>query len=250
MENKSFVFFASWLAPVEMLNEVEVGEYLLAIATYGTTGQRLNVSDKVALALALVYHDIDAARDKYVETCKKRQEAGRRGAAKTHWIEVEQMVANGGKCCQMVANGGLNDNDNDNDNIKKPSKKRKTFAKPTKEEVDAYIIEYAGKKGVAACFDAEQWLSHYESNGWLVGKNKMVDWKGAIRTWFGNRANVAQPAQPVAQPTAQEIEDRRKPLDDFEQSRKTRLPAHIVREAIAAGLSPAEYIKKIGYVQG
>jgi len=29
----------------------------------------------------------------------------------------------------------------------------------------------------------EQWYAHYESVGWKVGKNKMIDWQGAIRTW-------------------------------------------------------------------
>jgi hypothetical protein len=27
------------------------------------------------------------------------------------------------------------------------------------------------------------WYDHYQSNGWMVGKSKMKDWKAAIRTW-------------------------------------------------------------------
>lgn len=30
---------------------------------------------------------------------------------------------------------------------------------------------------------AEAFMGHYESNGWMVGKNKMKSWRGAIQTW-------------------------------------------------------------------
>jgi hypothetical protein len=34
---------------------------------------------------------------------------------------------------------------------------------------------------------ADQWLAHYESNGWKVGRVKMRDWKATVRRWhFSN----------------------------------------------------------------
>ena len=51
------------------------------------------------------------------------------------------------------------------------------FAKPTLEEVQAYITE----KGYSV--DAERFVDYYESNGWKVGKNAMKDWKAAVRNW-------------------------------------------------------------------
>lgn len=33
---------------------------------------------------------------------------------------------------------------------------------------------------------AEQWLNHYESNGWMVGKVKMDNWKASVRNWEHN----------------------------------------------------------------
>lgn len=51
------------------------------------------------------------------------------------------------------------------------------FITPTLEEVTAYCHER--KNDV----DPEQWMDHYTSNGWKVGKSKMVDWKAAVRTW-------------------------------------------------------------------
>ena len=31
--------------------------------------------------------------------------------------------------------------------------------------------------------DAERFIDFYESKGWFVGKNKMKDWKAAVRNW-------------------------------------------------------------------
>ena len=56
-------------------------------------------------------------------------------------------------------------------------KKREGFAKPTLDEVKAYVIE----KGYR--FDPEAFYSFYESNGWKVGKNPMKSWKDACTTW-------------------------------------------------------------------
>jgi hypothetical protein len=31
--------------------------------------------------------------------------------------------------------------------------------------------------------DPESWYDHYEAKGWMIGKNKMKDWKAGVRTW-------------------------------------------------------------------
>ena len=31
--------------------------------------------------------------------------------------------------------------------------------------------------------NAETFIDFYESKGWKIGKNKMKDWKAAVRTW-------------------------------------------------------------------
>lgn len=53
----------------------------------------------------------------------------------------------------------------------------KRFVKPTLEEIKAYCTER--KNSV----DAENFFNFYESKGWLVGKNKMKDWRASVRTW-------------------------------------------------------------------
>ena len=73
-----------------------------------------------------------------------------------------------------------NDRDTESDTPDKPAK-RTSFQKPTLEEV----IEYCKERGNKVI--PEKWYNHYESNGWMVGKNKMKDWKAAVRTWEHNR---------------------------------------------------------------
>ena len=68
-----------------------------------------------------------------------------------------------------------NDNNENNDN-----KKVRRFAPPTIDEVKQYCLER--KNNV----DAIRFINYYESNGWMVGKNKMKDWRAAVRTWEGS----------------------------------------------------------------
>lgn len=64
-----------------------------------------------------------------------------------------------------------------------PQTPRKKFIKPTVEEVRNYCIER--KNNV----DPEKFIDFYESKDWYIGKNKMKDWKAAVRTW--ERSNTS-----------------------------------------------------------
>ncbi len=59
----------------------------------------------------------------------------------------------------------------------KPTPKRKQFIKPTLDQVKEYCKERNNS------VDPEKFIDFYDSKGWMVGKNKMVDWKGSVRTW-------------------------------------------------------------------
>lgn len=58
----------------------------------------------------------------------------------------------------------------------KPPSRHK-FSPPTVEDIKAYCRENG------YMVDAERFVDHYASNGWMVGKNKMKDWKAAVRNW-------------------------------------------------------------------
>jgi len=57
------------------------------------------------------------------------------------------------------------------------SNKKAFFKKPTVEEVHQYCNERKNK----VCADA--FIDFYESKNFMIGKNKMKDWKACVRTW-------------------------------------------------------------------
>jgi hypothetical protein len=71
--------------------------------------------------------------------------------------------------------------DNTNININNinltDSNKKAFFKKPTIDDVKNYCI--LRKNNI----DAEAFIAFYESKGWMVGSNKMKNWKQAIVTW-------------------------------------------------------------------
>jgi hypothetical protein len=56
----------------------------------------------------------------------------------------------------------------------------KRFVPPTVEEVTTYLKEnnyaYPGRY-------ADEFVSFYEAKGWMIGKNKMKNWKMATKQW-------------------------------------------------------------------
>jgi hypothetical protein len=53
----------------------------------------------------------------------------------------------------------------------------RAFAPPSLQEVSDYCNER--KNNV----NPQKWHDFYSAKGWMVGKNKMKDWKAAVRTW-------------------------------------------------------------------
>lgn len=72
-------------------------------------------------------------------------------------------------------------------NIKRKKKKIENTIPPAIEWVVMYFQE-KGVTGKDGEYQAERFMDHYSSNGWLVGKAKasMKDWKAAVRNWLKN----------------------------------------------------------------
>ena len=68
-------------------------------------------------------------------------------------------------------------NNNDNNDNKSIVNKSTRFSPPTIDEIKDYCVKRNNS------IDANTFFDFYESNGWLVGKNKMKDWKASVRTW-------------------------------------------------------------------
>ena len=66
-------------------------------------------------------------------------------------------------------------------------KKTKKFVKPTIEEIEAFAHELNLKN-----LDAQYFYDYYESNGWMVGKNHMKDWKATAKNWNRRQFNTSR----------------------------------------------------------
>ena len=75
-------------------------------------------------------------------------------------------------------------------------RKVKQFIPPTREELKEYVLE----RGVN--IDIDRFLDYYQANGWMVGKNKMKDWKATVRNWSRSQRQE-KTAERVKKPTTQ-----------------------------------------------
>lgn len=106
---------------------------------------------------------------------------------KAYTLDVNKMDT---KCIQDVSVGkdSIGKDRLGEDSIVKDSKgesvrgeKAKRFIPPSVEEVEQYCLERSNN------IDAQSFIDFYESKGWMIGKNKMKDWKAAVRTWERSR---------------------------------------------------------------
>ena len=74
------------------------------------------------------------------------------------------------------------------DSATPPPTRSKRFVPPTVDEVSAYCQERGN------CVDPQRFVDYYSSNGWMVGKNKMKDWKAAVRNWEQKDKQYGRPA--------------------------------------------------------
>jgi len=118
---------------------------------------------------------------KCLKTLKKHQivETKRRGVPAKQYFKInEQLVV------KFLNNLSLRKCTTINKN-KVITIHNKYFNKPTTFEVQDYCKLRNNN------IDAEAFIDFYESKGWMVGKNKMKDWKSAVRTW--ERREVKKP---------------------------------------------------------
>lgn len=71
---------------------------------------------------------------------------------------------------------------------KSKEKTSNRFSPPTVEEVKAYCEERGNN------VDAERFVDFYTMKNWMVGKNKMKDWRAAVRTWERDDKKSDKPA--------------------------------------------------------
>lgn len=160
-----------------------------AVAQYALDKVEPQLDGIATILWTLIKPQLDANWRRYRNGCKGGAPVGntnningRKG--KTNQEPTENQPKVNRKPTKNQANNNVNDNDNVNvnDNVedkssKITSQKSSRFLAPTLSEIEKYINE--NKYNV----DAATFIDFYASKGWMVGKNKMKDWRAAVRTW-------------------------------------------------------------------
>ena len=89
---------------------------------------------------------------------------------------------------------------------------KEKFKKPSIEEIQEYCLERSNN------INAEAFYDFYESKNWYIGKNKMKDWKAAVRTWEKNNKKtfVNSKQRVVPEWFNQEIDSTNAKIEDQE----------------------------------
>lgn len=115
-------------------------------------------------------------------------------------------------------------------NKEKSIESKSQFRKPTPTELRDYADSIGFKN-----FDPEEFIAHYESNGWHVGKVKMKSWKYTVVTWKKNAAKDSRgrrvPVKPINERNRRinKLNERKAQLMRMDQTLRVRQELEQIR---------------------
>ena len=194
-DENSFVFYRSFYDVVNLIpDEAMRCRAYTAICEYAFNGVEPAEDEDVLVRMVFTQ------AKPQIDANNKRRENGKMGGAPRKKNAEPKENHKGAKAEPMVnqtvtevepnvnanenANVNENENVNDNGNVKQTTEH---FTQPT----HAQVMDYIAEKGLQ--IDADRFMDYYTANGWMVGKNKMKDWKAALRHWArGDERNTAK----------------------------------------------------------
>lgn len=86
-----------------------------------------------------------------------------------------------------------------NINYNKHKTRETDFTPPDLEAVKFFLKKIIEEKGlkISSNQEAEKFYNHYQSNGWMVGKNPMQNWQAAANSWLLKLAEFNRTEQPI-----------------------------------------------------
>ena len=204
--------FREYLDLMADLTDAEFGRLARALLVYSRTGEFPALNGNERLFKRRVIMQEDRAQENYVQVVEKNRANGQLGGRPRKPTETQRnpekptetqnnpQKPNETQKTQIEIESEIKTeintplpNGNKGSKAATPPTREARFSPPSLSEVQAYISE----RGSAV--DAQQFVDFYASKGWMVGKNRMKDWKAAVRTWEKRRKEEAG-----EQPTKQE----------------------------------------------
>lgn len=229
----SFVMYTDYMEQVSMLSREQRGDLFTAIMAYASNTGLPNMDDVTMMAFCFIRSQMDRDRSKYQETIEKRREAGKQGGRpKANGSDEKTKKANGFSEKQTEAKKADNVNENDNvdvnvnENVDEDEKEKKKGTNVPKEKSRFVppsvenVIEYCHENDYRYV-DANHFVDFYISKNWYVGKNKMKDWKAAVRNWQRQEAAKHKPYSPKK--VTEKQEESREMMYDWAMSKGEEL---------------------------
>ena len=167
----SVLFYRSFYDALKNIPPDERLKVYDAIMEYGMYGRDPDL-DGVALAIFLLAKpQIDANNKRYENGCKAKK--------KRTVSETEANSKQDSSECEAK------EKEKEKEKVKVKDN-NKIFKPPTVDDVRAYCTERGNN------VDPRSFVDFYESKGWMIGKNKMKDWKAAVRTWERSETKTRQ----------------------------------------------------------
>ena len=186
MIRDSMVFYRSFAEGIEDLSEEDQLKAFWNLIKYGLDGIEPDDKGPARAVFKMAKPQIDANNSRYQNGTK----GGRRGTKpepnkNQTETKLEPRVNQNETKPEPNENVYVNDNDK-KENTLKGIKEKRCFSPPTLDDVNLYCQE----RGYD--IDSGRFVDFYESKGWYVGKNKMKDWRAAVRNWArGKRQELA-----------------------------------------------------------
>lgn len=182
----SFVFYRSFLDAIDQASDVEQLALYRGIVLYALNGVEPEFDGLLQAVWLMIRPRLDANRRRYVDGCRGGVHGKKGGRPKNPTKTPCKPQENPTKTpCA--------------DDAKRGAKRATRFVVPTLQEVRDYVTE----KSLSV--DAERFYNYYSSNGWMVGRNKMRDWRAALQNW--SRSNYPSPATSTSQAEVAKVGD-------------------------------------------
>lgn len=171
----SVVFYRSFYEAVKELPPEEFKKSVSAIMEYGLNDLEPETSGIERTIYLLSKPQIDANNKRYQNGTKGGRPITEQ---KPNHNQIETKAEPNHNQTETKAEPKEKVNVNVKDKVKDKESVCTRFVPPTHQDVSDYCQE----KGYTNV-DIERFIDFYESKGWMVGKNKMKDWRAAVRNW-------------------------------------------------------------------
>ena len=193
MDIDSIVIHTDIKDKLDLLSDEEAGQLFKAIIAYAENGTILIPKENRVLGVMFLFvkNQIDRDYAKYLERRETNRENGRKGGRpkKTDGLLEKPTETDGllEKPTESlpIPTPIITPKTTPNIIPTEDKGKPKRFAKPSPQEIKDYIKE----KNLNV--NPDQFYDYYESNGWMVGRNHMKDWKAALRQWNAREPNYS-----------------------------------------------------------